>query len=165
MRLRNAPRKRSCMRFVKNQGWWDTVVNNYSNERFKYTFHIRGGSRTGVTSKMKHFMIIVNGWKSLTIITKCSILYVAPVLDPLLHMSRNTFNHISKNIRGGLQKQIVTELPISAEMRLAICLYTLTRGDYHYTIGEMAGISQSTVYRIVIEVSELITEMLWEEHV
>ena len=30
-------------------------------------------------------------------------------------------------------------------MRLAICLYKLTRGDYHYTIGEMAGNAQSTV--------------------
>ena len=29
--LRNAPRKRSCRRFVRNQGWWDKVVNNYSD--------------------------------------------------------------------------------------------------------------------------------------
>ena len=29
----------------------------------------------------------------------------------------------------------------------------------------MAGIAQSTVCRIVIDVRELITEMLWEEHV
>ena len=26
--LRNALRKRSCRRFVRNQEWWDTVVNN-----------------------------------------------------------------------------------------------------------------------------------------
>ena len=63
-------------------------------------------------------------------------------------MSRNTFNYILENIRGGLQKQIVTELPISPEMRLAICLYKLTRRDYHYTIGEMAGIAKSTVCHI-----------------
>ena len=30
--LRNVPRKRSCRRFVRNQGWWDTVVNDYSGE-------------------------------------------------------------------------------------------------------------------------------------
>ena len=47
-----------------------------------------------------------------------------------------------------LQKQLVTELPISPEMRLAICLYKPTRGDYHYTIVEMAGITQSTACRI-----------------
>ena len=33
---------------------------------------------------MEHFVIIVNGWYSLTIITKNSILDVAAVLDPLL---------------------------------------------------------------------------------
>ena len=44
----------------------------------------RGGSRTAAKSKMEHFVIIVNGWKSLTIITKRSILDVAAVLDPPL---------------------------------------------------------------------------------
>ena len=63
-------------------------------------------------------------------------------------MSRNTFNNILANIRGGFQKQIVTELPISPEMRLAICLYKLTRENYHGTVGEMAGIAQYTVCRI-----------------
>ena len=33
---------------------------------------------------MEHFVIIVNGWKPLTIITKCSILDVVAVLDPPL---------------------------------------------------------------------------------
>ena len=44
----------------------------------------RGGSRTAGTSKMERFVIIVNGWKPLTIITKRSILDVAAVLDPSL---------------------------------------------------------------------------------
>ena len=44
----------------------------------------RGGSRTAATSKMESFVIIVNGWKPLTIITKCSILDVAAVVDPPL---------------------------------------------------------------------------------
>ena len=44
----------------------------------------RGGSRTAAASKMEHFVIIVNGWKPLTIITKCSILDVSAVLDPPL---------------------------------------------------------------------------------
>ena len=42
----------------------------------------RDGSRTAATSKMERFVIIVNGWKPLTVITKCSILNVAAVLDP-----------------------------------------------------------------------------------
>ena len=44
----------------------------------------RGGSRTAATSKMELFVIIVNGFKPLTIITKSSILDVAAVLDPPL---------------------------------------------------------------------------------
>ena len=44
----------------------------------------RGGSRTAATPKMERFVIIVNGWKPLTIITKHSILDGAAVLDPPL---------------------------------------------------------------------------------
>ena len=44
----------------------------------------RGGSRTAAISKMERFVIIANGWKTLTIITKRSILDVATVLDPPL---------------------------------------------------------------------------------
>ena len=43
---------------------------------------LRGGSRTAATSKMECFVIIVNGWKPLTIITKYSILDVVAALDP-----------------------------------------------------------------------------------
>ena len=50
----------------------------------------RGGSRTAATSKMERFMIIVNGWKPLTIITKHSILHAAAALDPPLHRA-NTY--------------------------------------------------------------------------
>ena len=56
-------------------------------------------------------------------------------------LSRNTSKYILENIQGGLQKQIITELPISPEVRLAICLYKLTKVDYYYTIGEMTGIA------------------------
>ena len=55
-----------------------------------YSFGItmlRGGSRTAATSKMEHFVIIVNGWKRLTIITKSSILDVAAALAPPLMFS------------------------------------------------------------------------------
>ena len=44
----------------------------------------RGGSRTAATSKMKRFVIIVNGFQPLTIIPNGSILDVAAVLDPPL---------------------------------------------------------------------------------
>ena len=44
----------------------------------------RGGSRAAATSKMECFVIIVNGSKPLTIITKHSTLDVAASLDPPL---------------------------------------------------------------------------------
>ena len=44
----------------------------------------RGGSRAAATSKMECFVIVVNGFKLLTIITKHSILDVAAALDPPL---------------------------------------------------------------------------------
>ena len=44
----------------------------------------RGGSRAAATSKMERFVIIVNGFQPLTIITKRSILDVAAALDPPL---------------------------------------------------------------------------------
>ena len=47
----------------------------------------RGGSRTTATSKMERFLIIVNDWKPLPIITRRSILDVAAVLDPPLGTS------------------------------------------------------------------------------
>ena len=47
----------------------------------KNTLDIRGGSRAAATSKMERFVIIVNDFLPLTIITKCSILDVAAALD------------------------------------------------------------------------------------
>ena len=48
-------------------------------------FGTRGGSRTAATSKVELFVIIVNGFQSLTIITKSTNLDVAAVLDPSLN--------------------------------------------------------------------------------
>ena len=45
---------------------------------------IRGRSRAATTSKLEHFVIIVNGFQLLTFITKRTILDVAAVLDPSL---------------------------------------------------------------------------------
>ena len=57
--------------------------------RFYYQIHKpatlrRSGSRAAAASKMECFVIIVKGWKPLTIITKHSILNVAAALDPTL---------------------------------------------------------------------------------
>ena len=49
----------------------------------------RDGSRAAAISKMERFVIIVNGFESLTIITKCSILDVAEALDSPLEFRAN----------------------------------------------------------------------------
>ena len=51
----------------------------------------RGGSRTAATSKMERFVIIVNGFEPLTIITKRSILDVAAALDSPLKTTFKKF--------------------------------------------------------------------------
>ena len=48
------------------------------------TLTLRGRSRAATTSKMECFVITVDGWKPLTIITKHSILDNAAFLDPTL---------------------------------------------------------------------------------
>ena len=59
--------------------------NNDNKEQFENVLEqSRGGSRAAATSKMERFVIIVNGWKLLTVITECSILDVAAALGPLL---------------------------------------------------------------------------------
>ena len=60
-----------------------------------FTNQDRGGSRTAATSKMKCFVIIVNGWKQLTIITKRSILDAAVVLDTPLQKVYGSDNNMN----------------------------------------------------------------------
>ena len=66
----------------------DALVTSNRHLFFSHLIASRGGSRTVATSKMEHFVIIVNGWKPLTIITKSFILDVAAVLDLLLVSSK-----------------------------------------------------------------------------
>ena len=80
-------------------------------------------------------------------------------------ITRATFWYILSKIQIRLDRQTVTEAPISPACRLAICLYRLVRGDYFYTISELFGFGRSTVSVIVNEVTQAIIEALWDEHV
>ena len=62
-------------------------------------FTFRGGSRAAITSKMQCFVIIVNGSKPLTIITKHSILDVAAALDPPLALFDQIVRFVASNLR------------------------------------------------------------------
>ena len=61
-----------------------TVIYEFFFKTPKSRSKPRGGSRTAATCKVELFVIIVNGWKPVTIITKSSTLDVAAVLAPLL---------------------------------------------------------------------------------
>lgn len=110
---------RSCRRLTRNNGWWATVSNNYSDAKFKKTFRV----------------------------------------------TRATFLYILSRIRHRLERQTVTEEPISPELTLALCLYRLGRGDYYYTIAEMSGLGVSSVCTIVQEVSQALVDCMWSESI
>ena len=61
-----------------------SVMKELMNVPLRKFLLCRGGSRAAATSKMKCFVIIVNGFQPLTIFTKRSILDVAAALDPPL---------------------------------------------------------------------------------
>ena len=74
--------------YFESSLFWTKRSGKYNFLGIYKTFNItnstRGGSRTAATSKIEHFLIIVNGWKPLTIITKSSILDIAAARDPPL---------------------------------------------------------------------------------
>ena len=81
----------------------------------------RGGSRAAATSKMECFVIIVNGFRPLTIITKHSILDIAATLDPPL--SAIQLDHDSVKIYQSLHKDA---FPVDTGCKLnVLCTFTL----------------------------------------
>ena len=80
-------------------------------------------------------------------------------------VSRATFVYILTQIRSKIDKFPLTEDPLPVELRLAVCLYRLGRGDHIHTISELFALGKSTVCNIVLEVSAAIVEMLWEDAV
>ena len=61
--------------------------------------NIRGRSRAAVTSKMECFVLIVNSFQPLTIITKLYILDVAAALDPPLNIQVRLMLHKFRKIQ------------------------------------------------------------------
>ena len=78
-------------------------------------------------------------------------------------MSRTTFYFLLSKIEHRIRQEFVVKVPINPDQRLAVCLYRLPRGDYLYTIVEMAGLAESTVCQIVVEVCTVIIGELWSE--
>ena len=81
----------------------------------------RGGSTTTATAKTELFVIIVNGFQSLTIITKCSILNVGAVLDlPLV---------TGQHMKAEGQDQVTTGICLQCSF---ICYFFPLLADRHH---------------------------------
>ena len=78
-----------------------------------------------------------NGWWEMVWTT-----YTDERFKKTFRISKNTFSFILNRIRNDLERQTVNEDPISPECRLGICLYRPGRGDYYYTIAEVAGLGK-----------------------
>ena len=48
------PRSRSYRRLPRNNGWWENVINNYSDARFKEMFRMTKGTFYYILSKIEH---------------------------------------------------------------------------------------------------------------
>ena len=120
-------------------------------------------SKQNLATEMVHVrscrrLLRSNGWWEMVWTT-----YTDERFKKTFRISKNTFSFILNRIRNDLERQTVNEDPISPECRLGICLYRLGRGDYYYTIAEMAGLGVSTVHEIVTQVCQSIVENLWED--
>ena len=80
-----------------------------------------------------------------------------------LRVSQATFHFILSRVGQVLQRQTVTEEPISPEERLGICLYRLGRGDYYYTIAEMVGrgVATSEKHSVLLLTFLLSVSKIW----
>ena len=96
---------------------------------------LRGGSKTAATSKTERFVIIVNGFQSLTIITKCSIFDLAGALDPLLLLIRIIKGAISSAVTNDAYSCLYTTFFKHNQRLLRFCLVNLaTLGRYMPTV-------------------------------
>ena len=80
-------------------------------------------------------------------------------------MTKATFLFLLGEIAPMISKQTVTEDPITPEVRLAVCLCRLARGDYLHTIAELVGLGTATVSLITKEVCEALVSRLWDKYV
>ena len=94
------------------------------NIQHKY-MNVRGGSRAAATSKIERFVIIVNGFQPLTIITKCSILDVATVLDLPLNVFIKSLFYLHL---------IVTMLKFSSPVIVTLAFIILKPNNFLFSI-------------------------------
>ena len=110
----------------------DSIADMLSNKKLNPTVaelfitEADSGSGAAATSKMERFVIIVNGWKPLTIIAKRSILDVAAALDPPLRgrklnislvFIRQSYFAVPKDVRLNSTHYFVMKIPNKRELQ------------------------------------------------
>ena len=87
-------------------------------------------SRENVTTPRSCQRLVKNtGWLDMILNTNSEKRF-----KKTFRVTKATFEHILSHIRPDLERNTVTELPISPRHRLGICLYRLARGDYNYSL-------------------------------
>ena len=61
-----------------------------------------------------------------------------------------------------MQRETLVEERINPDERMAIFLYRMGRGNYIHTVAELFGVGDSTICNIVLEVSKLMLEVIWD---
>ena len=78
-------------------------------------------------------------------------------------ITKGTFLFILAEIKQDLEKATTAEAPVAPEIRKAVCLRRLARGDYLHTVAELTWLGTSTVCQIVKVVSFPIVHRLWQK--
>lgn len=83
------------------------------------------------------------------------------MLDVIEHGHRNPFHSTTPVSFSSNNKSALDS--ISQKLWIALCLYRLGRGDYLYTIAELASSELSMVCFIVNKVCQVLVDHLWSE--
>ena len=89
--------------------------------------------------------------------------YSASRFKKTFRVSRTTFIYILNRIKGQLERKTLAEDPIAPELRLALCLYRLGRGDLLLHNCRNGGTRCIYYCSIVQEVCRALVENLWTD--
>ena len=139
----------------------------YKSEKGRIIVNTRGAYRTAATSKMEYFVIIVDGWKPLTFITKSSILDVATVPDLSLNtMLTVSFQQVPRNVVKSLVRSLrwkrskcCFHINQAVNWSMTYAEEKMLKWHFHVTV------SHSVLFLCFIYISELIIALVsWRQY-
>ena len=110
---------------VPHNRYFEKFPKIYREKLNKFTYQriLRGGSMAAATSKMERFVIIVNGYKPLTTLTKRSILDVAAAIYPplILFSGRKMMqNFLEQHYKQNISSDCICQLKLSEPTHIEI---------------------------------------------